>query len=173
MAQRKLRSKDKKLKRSSALTELVNSVDFKTVEDFQKERDKYVFNELRRELDKISILYRKRAIRKKIEELVRKYLRELREPHRNRTESAFKPVFSRVKIESLDRAGFEAYFLENAFLKRSVKSSLRPEPGLCKTILKEPVLSLRPPAKKALLSCRQDKQSKEKLSSSRISELLF
>jgi len=123
MARRKLRSKDKKLKGSSALAELVNSVEFQTVESFQNERDRQIIDELRKELDKISIFYGKRAIRKKIKELLNEYLMELREPHRNLTESAFKPVFSRVKIESLDRAGFETYLFDK--LKQKIKEEVR------------------------------------------------
>jgi len=123
MARRKLNSKDKKLKGRSALANLVNSVEFKTSEEFQNERDAQIIPDVRKELNNIAIFYGKRIIRKKIEDLLDDYLLELREPHRNLTESAFKPVFSRAKIESLDRTGFETYFFEK--LKHKIKGEVR------------------------------------------------
>lgn len=124
LARRKLHSDKKLLKGgTSVLVKLVNSNEFETIEQFKQHRDENIFDGLQKSLENWVYIYNKDYLSDKIKELVEEYLKELSNPNRNLTKSAFNPVFSRVHIKSLDRAGFEAFYSQK--LKHKIKEDFK------------------------------------------------
>jgi len=124
LARQKLHSPGKFSKASSfLLRERINSYNFETIEEFQRERDEDIIDDLRERLEKSSYIYDRQFLLEKIKELLKEYMKELGQTNRNLTKSMFKPVFSRVQIKSLDQAGFEVYCFQK--LKQKIKETIK------------------------------------------------
>ncbi len=112
LAKRRLRARAGKLKGKFALVKLVNSIPFRNINDFQYKRNSLYLDALQQQLLNSAHKYDAHFVLSKIKIILTDYFKELLDPKRNLTKSAFKPAFSRVYVNSLDQAGFIEYFLE-------------------------------------------------------------